>query len=75
MQGRSKAYAGLYKCVCVCVCVRACVCVRPDSSGVHNPGHLQAVEALHVCDGLSQNLGGVQGGHLPAGLGQVAELT
>ena len=61
---------------CLCVVQHVMrVCLRPDGGGVHLPGDLQAVEALHVCNGLGQHLGGVHGGHLPAGLRQVAELT
>lgn len=33
---------------------------------------IQAVEALHVLYGSGQNLRRLHGGHLPAGLGQVA---
>lgn len=46
-----------------------------DSGGVQLPGHLQAVEALHPADGFGQHLSGLHGGHLPAGLRQVTEVT
>lgn len=45
------------------------------SGGVHLAGHLQTVETLHVADGFGQDLRRLHGGHLSAGLGQVAEPT
>lgn len=44
-----------------------------DGGGVQLSGHLQAVVALHPADGFGQHLSGLHGGHLPAGLRQVAE--
>ena len=46
-----------------------------DSGRVHLSSHFQAVEALHVADGFGQNMSRLHGGHLPARLRQVAELT
>lgn len=47
-----------------------------DGGAVQPSGHVQAVEALHPADGFGQHLGGgLHGGHLPAGLGQVAVVT
>lgn len=46
-----------------------------DSGGVQLSGHLQAVEALHPADGFGQHLSRLHGGHLSAGLRQVAEVT
>lgn len=43
-----------------------------QSGGVHLAGDLQAVEALHVLYGSGENLCRLHGGHLSAGLGQVA---
>lgn len=45
------------------------------SGGVHLAGHLQTVETLHVANGFRQDLRRLHGGHLSAGLGQVAEPT
>lgn len=45
------------------------------SGGVHLAGHLQTVETLHVANGFGQDLRRLHGGHLSAGLGQVAEPT
>lgn len=47
------------------------VCV-PDGLRVHVSGNFQAVETLHVADGVGQDLRGAHGGHLPAGLRKVA---
>lgn len=46
-----------------------------ERSRVHLPGHLQSIQALHVADSFGHNLSRLHGGHLPAGLRQVAEFT
>lgn len=46
-----------------------------ERSRVHLPGHLQSIQALHVADSFGHNLTRLHGGHLPAGLRQVAEFT
>lgn len=45
-----------------------------DSGRIHLSGHLQSIEALHVADGLGQDLSRLHGGHLSARLGQIAKL-
>lgn len=44
----------------------------PDGLRVHLSSDLQVVEALHVADGIGQDLRRPHGWHLPVGLGQVA---
>lgn len=51
------------------------VLVLRNSGSIHHSGHFQAVEVLHVADGFGQDLSRLHGGHLSAGLGQVAELS
>lgn len=60
-----------------CFSYAACLSDRNlrHSSRVHLASHLQPVETLHVADGFGQNLSRLHGGHLSAGLGQIAELT
>lgn len=46
-----------------------------DGVSVQLSGDLQTVETLHPTDGFGQHLVRLHGGHLSAGLGQVAEVT
>lgn len=43
----------------------------PDGLRVHLSSDFQAVEQLHITDGIGQDLSWSHGGHLSAGLGQV----
>lgn len=50
------------------------VSVLLDGAGVQHSSDLQPIKALHVTDGVRQDLSRAHGGHLPAGLREVAVL-
>ncbi len=45
-----------------------------DGDGVQHSSDLQPVKALHVADGVQQDLSRAHGGHLLAGLREVAVM-